>query len=42
MRCRTPVEVNRSFVSTPRSPNRKFDGGVTLLDVPNIVENTGT
>jgi hypothetical protein len=36
-----PVDVNRSFVSTPRSPNRKLDGGATLLDVPTIVENTG-
>ena len=29
-RCRTPVDVNRSLVSTPRSPSRKFDGGVDV------------
>src|SRR5260370_10164444 len=40
-RCRTPVEENTSFRSTPRSPRRKFDGGVTLLERPNVVEKTG-
>src|SRR5437870_13718411 len=40
-RCRTPVDENQSFVSTPRSPSRKFDGGVTLLERPKMVENTG-
>src|SRR5215216_3538715 len=40
-RCRTPVDENRSLTSTPRSPSRKFVGGVTLLERPSIVENTG-
>jgi hypothetical protein len=40
-RCRTPVDENRSLVSTPRSPSKKFDGGVELLVAPMIVENTG-
>src|SRR2546427_4174015 len=40
-RCRTPVDENQSLTSTPRSPRRKFDGGVTLLERPMVVENTG-
>src|SRR5438093_3341457 len=40
-RCRTPVDENQSLTSTPRSPSRKFDGGVTLLERPMVVENTG-
>src|SRR4029453_536199 len=40
-RCRTPVDENQSFVSTPRSPNRKFEGGVTLVERPSSVEKTG-
>src|SRR5688572_4642541 len=40
-RCRTPVEENQSFESMPRSPNREFDGGRTLLDRPSTVEKTG-
>src|ERR687888_1968354 len=39
--CRTPVDENQSRVSTPPVPNRKFDGGVTMLDRPSVVENTG-
>src|SRR5262245_54551151 len=41
MRCWTPVDENVSFRSTPRSPSRKLDGGVTLLERPRMVENTG-
>ena len=41
-RCRTPVDENQSLTSTPRSPSRKFDGGVTLLERPSTVENIGT
>src|SRR4029453_8418337 len=40
-RCRTPVDENQSLRSPPRSPSRKFDGGVTLLDRPSWVEKTG-
>src|SRR6266550_7541209 len=40
-RCRTPVDENQSLTPTPRSPRRKFDGGVTLLERPMVVENTG-
>jgi hypothetical protein len=40
-RCRTPVDENKSSTSTPRSPNKKFDGGVALLDRPSTVENIG-
>src|SRR5688500_20380619 len=40
-RCRTPVDENQSWTSTPRSPSKKFDGGVTLLDRPTTVESTG-
>ena len=40
-RCRTPVDENKSLTSTPRSPRREFDGGVTLLERPRTVENTG-
>src|SRR5437588_11453177 len=40
-RCRTPVDENQSFVSRPWSPDRRLEGGVTLLDRPNIVEKTG-
>src|SRR5688572_24676926 len=40
-RCRTPVDENQSLTSTPRSPNRELDGGVTLLERPSTVENTG-
>ena len=29
-RCRTPVDENQSSTSTPRSPSRKFDGGVDV------------
>src|SRR5262249_50609226 len=38
-RCRTPVDENKSSTLTPRSPSRKFDGGVAVLDRPSIVEN---
>src|SRR2546428_9970916 len=40
-RCLTPVYENQSLTSTPRSPSRKLEGGVTLLDRPRVVENTG-
>src|SRR5437867_1966030 len=40
-RCLTPVEENQSLTSTPLSPSRKFEGGVTLLDRPSVVENIG-
>src|SRR6266852_7175189 len=40
-RCLTPVDENQSLTSTPRSPSRKFEGGVTLLERPRVVENTG-
>src|SRR5882762_9595246 len=40
-RCRTPVDENQSLTSTPRLPNRKFDGGVTTLERPSTVENIG-
>src|SRR6185436_21141480 len=40
-RCRMPVDEKTSLTSTPRSPSRKFDGGVTLLERPTRVENTG-
>ena len=37
----TPVDEKRSLTSTPRSPSRKFDGGVAFFDPPSVVENTG-
>src|SRR5687768_4490928 len=40
-RWRTPVDENQSLTSMPRSPRREFDGGVTLLERPRTVENTG-
>src|SRR5258708_3816991 len=40
-RCRTPVDENQSPALTPRSPRRRFDGGVALLERPTDVENTG-
>src|SRR5262245_40528096 len=40
-RCLTPVDENQSLTSTPRSPSRKFEGGVTLLERPRTVESTG-
>src|SRR4029453_10051477 len=40
-RCRRPVDENTSLTSTPRSPSRKFDGGVALLERPKAVENSG-
>src|SRR5438552_16385584 len=40
-RCLTPVDENQSLTSTPRSPVRKFDGGVTFRERPSVVENTG-
>src|SRR5438128_9965008 len=40
-RCRTPVDENQSLTSSPRSPRRKFDGGVTVLERPMLLENTG-
>src|SRR5215510_13554467 len=40
-RWRTPVDQNESSTCTPRSPRRKFDGGVTLVDRPRVVEKTG-
>src|SRR5437867_289218 len=40
-RWRTPVDENQSSTSTPRSPRSRFDGGVTVLDRPSVVENTG-
>src|SRR5258706_16049520 len=40
-RCLTPVDENKSLTSTPRSPTNRLDGGVTLLERPSVVENTG-
>src|SRR5438034_10458311 len=40
-RCRTPVDENQSFVSIRRSPSRKFDGSVAVLERPTIVDSTG-
>src|SRR5215471_19358477 len=41
-RCRNPVDENRSLTLIPWSPSRRFDGGVALLERPNVVENIGT
>src|SRR5262245_20529691 len=40
-RCRTPVDENQSLTSTPRSPSRKFEGGVVVVERPSTVENIG-
>ena len=40
-RWRMPVDQNESLTLTPASPNRKFDGGVTLLEWPTVVDTTG-
>src|SRR5580765_6951240 len=40
-RCRTPLDENQSSAFTPRSPSRKFDGGVVVLERPSVVANIG-
>ena len=40
-RCLTPLDENQSLTSTPRSPVRRFDGGVTFFERPSVVEKTG-
>src|SRR5262245_2784709 len=40
-RCLTPVDENQSSTFTPRLPSKRFEGGVTVLERPSVVENTG-
>src|SRR5580765_9102708 len=41
-RWRTPVDENQSLTSRPESLTSALVGGVTSLDRPSTVENTGT